>query len=80
MPDIAVQKIEEITIRHKVSVSGDDIIDLLRKDGFDIKLGASVTIHVPGGGDWSNTDLDVSLENKVEVRWTDKHTLVDGKE
>lgn len=31
----------------------------------------SVTVRVPGGGDWSNTDLDLG-DHPVDVRWTEE--------
>jgi hypothetical protein len=33
---------------------------------FDIPKGAKVFVEVPGGGDWSNTDLDIS-EHPIKV-------------
>ena len=30
----------------------------------------SVTVRVPGGGDWSNTDLDLG-DHPIDIRWTE---------
>ena len=49
-------------------VTHDDILALVRGQ-VDIPPGVAVRIYVevPGGGDWSHTDLDIS-EHPVQVR------------
>jgi hypothetical protein len=37
------------------------------RKAFNIPDNASITVHVPGGGDWSSTDLEVE---KLDVEWT----------
>lgn len=40
---------------------------------FDIPPQAKVTIRVPGGGDWSNQDIELdNKENVINVSWTTK--------
>jgi hypothetical protein len=51
-----------------VKITADDIRALA-----GAPAGAKVFIHVPGGGDYSSTDLDVDgNEQVVQVQWTVK--------
>lgn len=63
-------KIETVTQQtHTVTMSREDLIRLARKhigDKPKIPKTAAVLFHVPGGGDQSNTDLEV---DKVIIRW-----------
>lgn len=56
------------TQRMSCEVTYDDILALVRSQ-VNIPAGAEVRIYVevPGGGDWSHTDLDVA-EHPVQVR------------
>lgn len=40
--------------------------DLRKK--FNIPAHADVVVHVPGGGDWSNTSLNIK-DHPIEVTW-----------
>lgn len=59
------------------SLTGKDIIDLLRARGHTVPDDANVSFTIPGGGDWSNTELQISAEYPVEVSFsstiTEKH-------
>ena len=50
------------------------------RERFGILDHAVVTVRVPGGGDWSNTDLKMGLPNgdgefaEIEVTWDEKGT------
>lgn len=35
---------------------------------FNIPANAKVTVHVPGGGDWSHCDLEIE-EHPINVSW-----------
>lgn len=69
------------TIRRcEIKLKASDIRDLVRKqmatEGLDpagLPDHAEVTVMVPGGGDWSNTALDID-EHNVFVRWTEEET------
>lgn len=76
MPTKRVVKTETYTLH----LSGADIILAIRQElkaqGVSEGLppdNASVTISIPGGGDWSNTELDVSEASPVEISWTERH-------
>lgn len=34
-----------------------------------VDLDIKVSVRVPGGGDWSNTDLDIEGDVTIDVRW-----------
>lgn len=50
-----------------VTYAGVITLDDLRKK-FNIPADAEVYVRVPGGADWSNTDLDLK-DAPVQVRW-----------
>ena len=61
--------------KRKISLNGKDIIELLNDpplDGVIVPVNASVTFEVPGGGNWSGTDLDIDDDYPVVVEWTEQ--------
>ncbi len=46
-------------------ITGDDI-----KNMFGLPSNASVFFSVPGGGDWCNTNIDITREDPIYVTWT----------
>lgn len=53
-------------------VLGDKAIrTLLTHAGIIIPAGATITVSIPGGGDYSNTDLDIDDRCPVVVAWTE---------
>ncbi|PPD55540.1 MAG: hypothetical protein CTY12_00760 [Methylotenera sp.] len=67
------------TVTQSLTLSGKDIITLLNKVGvFNdeiIKLPMKVVFQVPGGGDYSNTDVEFEKEEWVKISWTTHSTL-----
>jgi len=61
-----------ITItEHSVRITKHDLLLWLkRKEG--AALEASATIQVPGGGDWSNTSLDIDEAGGILITWTER--------
>lgn len=54
------------TVLHEVFITSADL-----KRKFDLPMAADVSVRVPGGGDWSNKDLDIDNGNSVvRVAWT----------
>lgn len=53
---------------NRLALNSEDIIRMLRTR-FTIPDNAKVFIHVPGGGDYSNMDLDVDEETPLQVSW-----------
>ena len=60
---------KNIITRVTVDLSRKDIIEFLKNEYSDVPDNCSVVFHVPGGGDWSNTQADVTEENPVSVSW-----------
>jgi hypothetical protein len=70
---------ETVTTRERtVRLTGSDIVELLKQElkaqGVKgIPTGeVSVTFQVPGGGDWSHSQIDIDESCPVVVRWTEK--------
>lgn len=54
---------------HTGTITADDL-----RAAFGIPLNAVISVSVPGGGDWSHTQLDIK-DHPLEVRWTTVHAL-----
>jgi len=48
-----------------VTITAQDI-----REAFGLPSRADVTLRVPGGGDWSNTNLDL-CDHPVKARWSE---------
>jgi hypothetical protein len=55
----------------EIELNAVDVIELVRKAGHTVPASAAVRIYfaVPGGGDWSNTDIDIDDRNPVRIEW-----------
>jgi len=63
------------TIRHhRVELAREDLLRLLAGDGVTVDRAAQIFVQVPGGGDWSGTDLEVSDGRPVVITWTTEET------
>ncbi len=63
-------------VRHEegsVELNAADIVELVRKAGVipDSFVAANMRVYfaVPGGGDWTNTDIDIDDKHPVRVEW-----------
>ena len=63
------ERVSEIKTRHQVKLDREAILRLAGDIVKDIPENATVTIHVPGGGDWSHMDLDVCAQTPVIITW-----------
>ena len=53
-------------------MTAEELLSLLRRDGQAIpKSGVGVSVRVPGGGDWSNTSLDIDDDTPIEITFTE---------
>lgn len=59
--------------RHEIIIDQIEIRELLRRAGYNIPAKARIYFTVPGGGDWSNTDVDITHDYPVTVEWTDTY-------
>jgi hypothetical protein len=70
-----VNIIEAKTVRtetcKRIELGFTAIRRLLEEQGVVLPASVSITVQVPGGGDWSNTALDVDDRNPVVVAWTE---------
>lgn len=72
LPTIHSSTLVERTEKHELRVDGDFLLHLLQAAGYLIPDHATVSFGVPGGGDWSNTDIDIDERHPVLVEWTNK--------
>jgi hypothetical protein len=74
----------ETTTRRQIKLNGKTIIAMVNQelatsgDWPDIPANAKVKVWIPGGADWSNTDLDIDDHTLVEIEWTTTETEVSG--
>ena len=56
--------------RHEMTLNKNEIASMLGYfEGQDLPLGARLYVKIPGGGDYSNMDLDIDDEFLVYVEW-----------
>jgi len=55
----------------RVELGDVQILELLASRSIYVPKDATITVTVPGGGDWSNTDLDINDRCPVVVSWTE---------
>lgn len=60
--------------KHSIELTGALLITLLRKAGAAVPRDAVVTFHVPGGGDWSNSDVQICAESPIYIEWKTTET------
>lgn len=64
-------------VRKTKTLTLDDtaIRDLVfRAHQIAIPANARVTVHVPGGGDWSSTALDIDKDTPLRIEWEEFST------
>lgn len=67
-----VQRAVVTTERHNTVVLDNlEIRELLKRIGYQVPATAQIYFTVPGGGDWSNTTVDITKENPITIEWTD---------
>lgn len=54
---------------HTASLNHESVIEYLRSKGCDVPDNADVLVRVPGGGDWSNMDLEIGRDTPIFVTW-----------
>lgn len=68
---VIVKKI--VVEQHEIEVNDEALVSALRALGYDVPfddiIKIKVTVRVPSGGDWSNTDLDIDNTTPIMVRW-----------
>lgn len=67
--DSVVQRVT-VTRQNSVRIDDRELREFLRARGMNLPANARIFFAVPGGGDWSNIDIDISGENPICVEWT----------
>lgn len=74
-----VDKKETVTrvTKRSIELTAIDIRSLIRATGTEISDAAELRVYfaVPGGGNWSNTDIDIDNLNPVYVEWTETEEI-----
>lgn len=88
--EIAAMEIKPIALRTvsmitklEVNVTARQLIRLLNNalcDDEQIPEDAQVSVLIPGGGDWSSTDLDVTEDRPIEIRWSKQSTDISWRD
>lgn len=77
--DTVTKTVTQVVKTHTLALDDADVRELIKGHyGTAPPAGAKIYVSVPGGGDWSNTDLDISKENPLIIEWVEKTTEVDG--
>ena len=73
MTDIktTITTVTQTTRKCQIELTGEQIAQMLRNHpAFSgIPANATISFHVPGGGDWSHMSIDIDDENPVYVEW-----------
>ena len=70
LAQVAVET-KTVTVKRTMKLTGTLLRQLLDRAGLSIPDDASITIQVPGGGDWSNCDLDLD-DTSIQITWTEE--------
>lgn len=75
---VRMKKVVTTTRKIRIEVEGHDLIRLLETTGQIPKVsarnGVKVFVTVPGGGDWSGSDLDIERETRIQIEWEEVET------
>lgn len=62
--DLKTETKTTTTSKHSLELSGADI-----KRHLGLPSNARIEVRVPGGGDWSNMDLDLNAGHTLDISW-----------
>lgn len=65
---------KRVTTSHRVELNREDIIKAV---GVEVPDYAEIYVSVPGGGNWSNTSLEIDDKTPVVVSWDENVTEID---
>jgi hypothetical protein len=58
----------------RIELDANALHRLLAAAGHDVPQDALIYFRVPGGADWSNTDIDIDGQHPVHICWTETTT------
>jgi hypothetical protein len=67
-PTITIEERVTKTIRSTINLNRQHIIELLKASGVPVALDSCVCFQVPGGGDYSNTEIEITDDDPIIVR------------
>jgi hypothetical protein len=74
---------QTIVSTYRLELDRDGILELLRETlgaGLPNDSSVDIWIQVPGGGDWSGENLDLSTDNPLVIQWQQKEEQVTHEE
>lgn len=54
---------------HRMTLDRGDLVKFLQHAGYEVPSDASCHVSIPGGGDWSNIDLEINADVPLVVSW-----------
>jgi len=69
--DILTTRTVTTSVDKRIELGFTAIRLLLEREGITLPAGTKITVTVPGGGDWSNTELDIDDHTPVVVSWNE---------
>jgi hypothetical protein len=69
--DIIETKVIRTETSKSIELGEPELRRLLEAQGVVIPADATITVQVPGGGDYSNMSLDIDDRTPVVVAWTE---------
>jgi hypothetical protein len=68
---------KNVSLVTTVNLTKSDVLDLVSGRGIDLDIpnGATdvrVFVKVPGGGDWSNSELEIDMDTPIVLQYTEK--------
>jgi len=70
-----IRKTSTTKTNHTLEINRGKLLAILRKAGYEVPTTADAHMRIPGGGDWSNTDLDLDADSPLFITW---ETTTDG--
>lgn len=65
VPEISTTVVTKVNTT--LTIGREALLAILRNAGYAIEDNARMYVRVPGGGDWSNMDLDIGTESDIIV-------------
>lgn len=67
-----INTFQTIKTTKTVTITKDDCIKMIRKFySLPVPQTAEICVKIPGGGDWSNTTLDIDGDSLIFIKWTE---------
>jgi hypothetical protein len=71
MIELKSNKVVSTKTTKSFTINNTDMVRLLIEAGYYVPTKASVTVLVPGGGDWCNETLDIDSDTPIIVKWSE---------